>query len=352
MNENRIVGRIYKEREYVSSRDPYDEYESYIEILYDLAIRNKKVIKLIKKLEILNKLEDTYPYLTDFSIYSFSDEFTDDIKKKYIEISVLEPEIFEIKLIELINVKKDMQFRENWVEELQDSSEFNEKEFIHPVAGNELDINKYKYKSEDISFENSVSLNEGNVRFLRNELRHVLEEEFLIYSNDELIDSKGNELFCFSLSFNSNEIVEDLIEKKFRKYGTSFKKGNFLDYFFVYDYYQIKLKQYLKRKEVINQFIEEKKEEISFIENSSDYTRNEKDSLKKDIKNEIEKELDGFISEPRLNKTHKDYVFNQKEFIKSGINSNTASKYYQNISNLIKELEYKKILLQLEEQLY
>ena len=49
-------------------------------------------------------------------------------------------------------------------------------------------------------------------------------------------------------------------------------------------------------------------------------------------------------STPTTNKTSNYYIFNEKDFLKSGINKNTALTYYHWISPYIDKMKYKDII--------
>lgn len=158
------------------------------------------------------------------------------------------------------------------------------------------------------------------------------------------------------LRFSSNHLIIykeaiKFIEDFFKLNDETMKKQKTLaDAFFCYDYYKYRLEQVIKENEEAklknsnNIFLQEALSDIVNIDNNKFITAQEKNKNKSEYIKIKEIEEIKLKSTPSTNKTSNYYIFNEKDFLKSGINKNTALTYYQWISPYIDKMKYKDII--------
>ena len=158
--------------------------------------------------------------------------------------------------------------------------------------------------------------------------RKLYTENILNFSSNHLFLPKEL-LRVLETLFNINE--KKLINKKY-----------LADCFFCYDYYIFRVNQVEKKNKKTqllnknNPKIRELKESITLEKHKNNLNNN----AIKDYKNQIQNEMLKKKRLPTLNKKSKYFVFEEKDFKKSGINQSTALRYFQWISPYIKELKY------------
>jgi len=146
---------------------------------------------------------------------------------------------------------------------------------------------------------------------------------------DHILKFSSNHLILYK---QINQFVKDL----FKDSQVKVKKQIALsDAFFCYDYYNYRLEEVRrenqKRQEhnLENVILQIAIDEIELINNHSFITYSEKKKEAIPFKEVIKAETINPVEEPTLNKTSKSYTFSERNFKKSGINSDTALKYYQ-----------------------
>lgn len=156
--------------------------------------------------------------------------------------------------------------------------------------------------------------------------------------------------------FSSNHLLLPIQSKKFLetffKIDKKYLRSNKIisHCFFCYDYYMFRINEVetinKKNNDIndTNNFIIEYKENISNIRECTHLTDKEKNDEIESFKLKIKDELIPRQNIPTLNKKSINYIFDEKEFKKSGINRNTALSYYQWISSFIKDYNYMDII--------
>lgn len=219
-------------------------------IVFEMAIRNKKVIEIINKLKYIKELKNKYPYLQGH-IYLFpfiEDEekdpytVTKELEREYISIAEQEISVFKNELEFSIDTDFSDNYNENWSNDMtNDGIDISD----YDVATDEL-IFEYKIKNpKKKTIVDSNNLDFGKLNIIVEYLENKLKYEYFIYpegyheglnknSYEEVIklDSIEEDIF------KDNEITEDIkvALEKFRALKPTHTK-EIADMFYIYDYY-------------------------------------------------------------------------------------------------------------------
>lgn len=367
----------------------FEDYELINNFIYECIIRTEAV----KKLGI--KYDYCYKKYNDIANFIDLEQYREEcIKEVYDNIDIVYQECIQNKEIEICEFRNDSDYSEQvlfedalqYVKKQQYSLFYNEEfELINE------DLKTFKNKKNvPLKKENKHELYELSC-YLDSTLSEIEEvvknifyldtsKQFMEYENssssslyikreyketyyietrvdkDNRTISKTikylpkrklyiNDIFEFSsnhliLPVESNKLLETFF-KIDKKYIRSSKI--IADCFFCYDYYNFRVAEVKNKNDKIvlrnkdNYKIIELQHDIKLEENKGYY----KDNTKiKNWKKEIEDEKIKKECMPTLNKTKEYFVFKEKYFQESGINENTALRYYQWISPFIKNYNY------------
>ena len=371
----------------------FEDFELLNNAVYEMAIRTKEVKELFK---IYNFCESSIDKIKKFVV---SNKYDEQIKKKeqIINTEILPNEInMEYKTpeenfqIELKRFESNLLLNKD--DELYklltlDLDIFKEKIGIFPLE--EKTINEMEEASSKLSTL-SYTIYEiiqkeyyidffGNIETKKQEkveydesiatslyIKREFKDNYYI---ETVIDADNNKLTktmypltkrkLFTdhiLRFSSNHLIFyketiKFIEKFFKVNDETLKKQKTLaDAFFCYDYYRYRLEQVNRKnkeaelKNSNNIFLQEALFNMSKIDNNKSISAQQKNEGKSEYIKTKEREEIKLKSTPSINKTSNYYIFNEKDFLKSGINKNTALTYYQWISPYIDDMKYKDII--------
>ncbi|WP_323586111.1 hypothetical protein [Aliarcobacter butzleri] len=371
----------------------FEDFELLNNAVYEMAIRTKEVKELFK---IYNFCESSIDKIKKFVV---SNKYDEQIKKKeqIINTEILPNEInMEYKTPEenfQIELKR---FESNLLLNKDDElyklltlnlDIFKEKIGIFPLE--EKTINEMEEASSKLStllytiyeiiqkeyyidfFENIETKKHEKVEYDESIATSLyIKREFKDnYYIETVIDADNNKLTktmypltkrkLFTdhiLRFSSNHLIFykeiiKFIEKFFKVNDKTMKKQKTLaDAFFCYDYYRYRLEQVNRKnkeaelKNSNNIFLQEALFNMSKIDNNKSISAQQKNEGKSEYIKTKEREEIKLKSTPSINKTSNYYIFNEKDFLKSGINKNTALTYYQWISPYIDDMKYKDII--------
>lgn len=371
----------------------FEDFELLNNAVYEMAIRTKEVKELFK---IYNFCESSIDKIKKFVA---SNKYDEQIKKKeqIINTEILPNEInMEYKTpeenfqIELKRFESNLLLNKD--DELYklltlDLDIFKEKIGIFPLE--EKTINEMEEASSKLStllytiyeiiqkeyyidfFGNIETKKHEKVEYEESDttslyIKREFEDNYYI---ETVIDADNNKLTktmypltkrkLFTdhiLRFSSNHLIFyketiKFIEKFFKVNDETMKKQKTLaDAFFCYDYYNCRLEQVIKENKEIelknsnNIFLQEALFNMSKIDNNKSMSAQQKNEEKTAYKEIEEREKIKLKSTPTTNKTSNYYIFNEKDFLKSGINKNTALTYYHWISPYIDKMKYKDII--------
>jgi hypothetical protein len=371
----------------------FEDFELLNNAVYEMAIRTKEVKELFK---IYNFCESSIDKIKKFVA---SNKYDEQIKKKeqIINTEILPNEInMEYKTpeenfqIELKRFESNLLLNKD--DELYklltlDLDIFKEKIGIFPLE--EKTINEMEEASSKLStllytiyeiiqkeyyidfFGNIETKKHEKVEYEESDttslyIKREFEDNYYI---ETVIDADNNKLTktmypltkrkLFKdhiLRFSSNHLIFyketiKFIEKFFKVNDETMKKQKTLaDAFFCYDYYNYRLEQVIKKnketelKNSNNIFLQEALFNMSKIDNNKSMSAQQKNEEKTAYKEIEEREKIKLKSTPTTNKTSNYYIFNEKDFLKSGINKNTALTYYHWISPYIDKMKYKDII--------
>ena len=371
----------------------FEDFELLNNAVYEMAIRTKEVKELFK---IYNFCESSIDKIKKFVV---SNKYDEQIKKKeqIINTEILPNEInMEYKTpeenfqIELKRFESNLLLNKD--DELYkllslDLDIFKEKIGIFPLE--EKTINEMEEASSKLStlsytiyeiiqkeyyidfFGNIETKKQEKVEYEESDttslyIKREFEDNYYI---ETVIDADNNKLTktmypltkrkLFTdhiLRFSSNHLIIykeaiKFIEDFFKLNDEKMKKQKALaDAFFCYDYYNYRLEQVIKEnkktelKNSNNIFLQEALFNMSKIDNNKSMSAQQKNKEKSEYIKTKEREEIKLKSTPSINKTSNYYIFNEKDFLKSGINKNTALTYYQWISPYIDDMKYKDII--------
>lgn len=371
----------------------FEDFELLNNAVYEMAIRTKEVKELFK---IYNFCESSIDKIKKFVV---SNKYDEQIKKKeqIINTEILPNEInMEYKTpeenfqIELKRFESNLLLNKD--DELYkllslDLDIFKEKIGIFPLE--EKTINEMEEASSKLStllytiyeiiqkeyyidfFGNIETKKHEKVEYEESDttslyIKREFEDNYYI---ETVIDADNNKLTktmypltkrkLFTdhiLRFSSNHLIIykeaiKFIEDFFKLNDEKMKKQKALaDAFFCYDYYNYRLEQVIKEnkktelKNSNNIFLQEALFNMSKIDNNKSMSAQQKNEGKSEYIKTKEREEIKLKSTPSINKTSNYYIFNEKDFLKSGINKNTALTYYQWISPYIDYMKYKDII--------
>ena len=373
--------------------EAFEDFELLNNAVYEMAIRTKEVKELFK---IYNFCESSTDKITKFKS---SNKYKKQIKEKEqtINTEILPNEInMEYKTpeenfqIELKRFESNLLLNKN--DELYklltlDLDIFKEKIGIFPLE--EKTINEMEEVSSKLStllytiyeiIQKEYYIDFfGNIETKRQEkveyeesmatslyIKREFEDNYYI---ETVIDTDNNKLTktmypltkrkLFTdhiLRFSSNHLIFykeaiKLLEDFFKMKEMKIKKQKALaDAFFCFDYYKYRL----EKVNNYNKKAEERNSKNIVLEEANDYIEEIKANtfLLPEEKNQEIKEYEEIIKNetikkkeiPAINKKSKYYIFKEKNFLKSGINENTALSYYQWISPYIDNYKYKNII--------
>lgn len=373
--------------------EAFEDFELLNNAVYEMAIRTKEVKELFK---IYNFCESSTDKITKFKS---SNKYKKQIKEKEqtINTEILPNEInMEYKTpeenfqIELKRFESNLLLNKD--DELYklltlDLDIFKEKIGIFPLE--EKTINEMEEVSSKLStllytiyeiIQKEYYIDFfGNIETKRQEkveyeesmatslyIKREFEDNYYI---ETVIDTDNNKLTktmypltkrkLFTdhiLRFSSNHLIFykeaiKLLEDFFKMKEMKIKKQKALaDAFFCFDYYKYRL----EKVNNYNKKAEERNSKNIVLEEANDYIEKIKANtfLLPEEKNQEIKEYEEIIKNetikkkeiPAINKKSKYYIFKEKNFLKSGINENTALSYYQWISPYIDNYKYKNII--------
>ena len=371
----------------------FEDFELLNNAVYEMAIRTKEVKELFK---IYNFCESSIDKIKKFVV---SNKYDEQIKKKeqIINTEILPNEInMEYKTPEenfQIELKR---FESNLLLNKDDElyklltlnlDIFKEKIGIFPLE--EKTINEMEEASSKLStlsytiyeiiqkeyyidfFGNIETKKQEKVEYEESDttslyIKREFEDNYYI---ETVIDADNNKLTktmypltkrkLFTdhiLRFSSNHLIIykeaiKFIEDFFKLNDEKMKKQKALaDAFFCYDYYKYRLEQVNRKnkeaelKNSNNILLQEALYYMSEIDNDKFMNAQQKNEGKSEYIKIQEREEIKLKSTPSINKTSNYYIFNEKDFLKSGINKNTALTYYQWISPYIDDMKYKDII--------
>ena len=371
----------------------FEDFELLNNAVYEMAIRTKEVKELFK---IYNFCESSIDKIKKFVA---SNKYDEQIKKKeqIINTEILPNEInMEYKTpeenfqIELKRFESNLLLNKD--DELYklltlDLDIFKEKIGIFPLE--EKTINEMEEASSKLStllytiyeiiqkeyyidfFGNIETKKQEKVEYEESDttslyIKREFEDNYYI---ETVIDADNNKLTktmypltkrkLFTdhiLRFSSNHLIIykeaiKFIEDFFKLNDEKMKKQKALaDAFFCYDYYKYRLEQVNRKnkeaelKNSNNILLQEALYYMSEIDNDKFMNAQQKNEGKSEYIKIQEREEIKLKSTPSINKTSNYYIFNEKDFLKSGINKNTALTYYQWISPYIDDMKYKDII--------
>lgn len=372
--------------------EDFEDFELLNNAVYEMAIRTKEVKELfkiynfcqssidkIKKFVASNKCKKEIEKKEQIYTSSLPDELNMEyntpeenfeIELKRFESNLLldkDSELYKVLTLELDSFKEKIgifPLEEKTINEMEEASsklstlsytiyEIIQKEYYIDFFGN-IETKK----QEKVEYEESMATS----LYIRREF----EDDYYI---ETVIDADNNKLTktmypltkrkLFTdhvLRFSSNHLIIykeaiKFIEDFFKIDDIKIKKQKALaDAFFCYDYYEYRIEQVIRENEEAelknsnNMLLQEALSNIVKIDNDKFMTAQQKNKEKNEYIKIKEREEIKLKSTPTTNKTSNYYIFNEKDFLKSGINKNTASTYYQWISPYIDSMKYKDII--------
>lgn len=237
------------------------EFNSYL--MFEMAIRNDDVIKILDKLNFLEKLKDEYPYLesidciiakpinnnfecdnTELKIIDADEkdfpQLSTDLEKTYKYICELPLLEFKNELNFLIDNIYSDNFNKNHLEDME-----NDNIDIFEITDEE--IKKYKFKNtKGKTYIDEYALSFHKILIIENYLQDKLKFEYFIFPNgypaidnetcnDKIIDKDSGKEFIKKLNSTKDDSAINNIIIEFRKLKPT-EMGKIADFFFIYDY--------------------------------------------------------------------------------------------------------------------
>lgn len=366
----------------------FEDYELINNFIYECIIRTEAV----KKLGI--KYDYCYKKYNDIANSINLDQYIEEqIEKNFNNISISNHECIQNKDTEIFELEND--FYRTKKERFEDALQYVKKE-QYKLFNNEA-FELINEKLEEFKNKNNVSLKKNKHELYElsskldstlSEIKEVLknifyldtDEEFKEYENysfsslyikreyketyyREIIVDKDNKTISKTIKylpkrklylnniieFSSNHLILPIESKKlletFFKIDKKYIKSSKIiaDCFFCYDYYNFRVAE-VKNK---NSKTKISNKESYKIDELQEYIKEEyKKGYFRDMekiqswREEINDELIKEKHKISLNKKSDYFVFKEKYFKESGINENTALRYYQWISPFIKNYNY------------
>lgn len=370
----------------------FEDFELLNNAVYEMAIRTKEVkelfkiynfcessIEKIKKFATSNKCKKqiekkeqiyTFSLPNEINMKSYASKENFEIELKRFESNLLldkDSELYKLLTLDFDIFKEKIgifPLEEKTVEEIEEvSSKLSTLSYtIYEIIQKEYYIDFFENietkKQEKVEYEESIATS----LYIKREF----EDNYYI---ETIIDADNNKLTktmypltkrkLFTdhvLRFSSNHLIIykeaiKFIEDFFKPNDEKMKKQKALaDAFFCYDYYKYRLEQVNRKnkeaelKNSNNILLQEALFYMSEIDNDKFMTAQQKNKEKSEYIKIKEREEIKLKSTPTTNKTSNYYIFNEKDFLKSGINKNTALTYYQWISPYIDNMKYKNII--------
>lgn len=372
--------------------EDFEDFEILNNAVYEMAIRTKEVkelfkiynfcqssIEKIKKFAVSNKCKkqiekkeqictSSLPNEINMEYYTPEEKFKIELKR--FESNLLlnkESELYKLLTLDFDIFKEKIgifPLEEKTVEEIEKaSSKLSTLSYtIYEIIQKEYYIDFFENietkKQEKVEYEESMATS----LYIKREFEDNYYIETIIDAdNNKLTKTKypltKRKLFTdHVLRFSSNHLIIykeaiKFIEDFFKIDDIKIKKQKALaDAFFCYDYYKYRIEQVIREnkeaelKNSNNVFLQEALSDIVKIDNDKFMTAKQKNEKKSEHIQMKKKEEIELKSTPTLNKKSDYYIFNEKDFLKSGINKNTALTYYQWISPYIDSMEYKDII--------
>ncbi len=372
--------------------EDFEDFEILNNAVYEMAIRTKEVkelfkiynfcqssIEKIKKFATSNKCKKqiekkeqiyTFSLPNEINMKSYTPKENFEIELKRFESNLLldkDSELYKLLTLDFDIFKEKIgifPLEEKTVEEIEEvSSKLSTLSYtIYEIIQKEYYIDFFENietkKQEKVEYEESIATS----LYIKREF----EDNYYI---ETIIDADNNKLTktmypltkrkLFTdhiLRFSSNHLIIykeaiKFIEDFFKPNDEKMKKQKALaDAFFCYDYYKYRLEQVNRKnkeaelKNSNNILLQEALFYMSEIDNDKFMTAQQKNKEKSEYIKIKEREEIKLKSTPTTNKTSNYYIFNEKDFLKSGINKNTALTYYQWISPYIDNMKYKNII--------
>lgn len=372
--------------------EDFEDFEILNNAVYEMAIRTKEVkelfkiynfcqssIEKIKKFATSNKCKKqiekkeqiyTFSLPNEINMKSYAPKENFEIELKRFESNLLldkDSELYKLLTLDFDIFKEKIgifPLEEKTVEEIEEvSSKLSTLSYtIYEIIQKEYYIDFFENietkKQEKVEYEESMATS----LYIKREF----EDNYYI---ETIIDADNNKLTktmypltkrkLFTdhiLRFSSNHLIIykeaiKFIEDFFKPNDEKMKKQKALaDAFFCYDYYKYRLEQVNRKnkeaelKNSNNILLQEALFYMSEIDNDKFMTAQQKNKEKSEYIKIKEREEIKLKSTPTTNKTSNYYIFNEKDFLKSGINKNTALTYYQWISPYIDNMKYKNII--------
>jgi len=195
----------------------YQPYELTHCIVYEMAIRNKKVIEIFAKLEYLKKIKELHPYLEETTEKSFNmiDEndtygLTPKEKKIFIKLSEYKLRDLENAIKKLIDYNKSKKYRKNWIADLEDMN-YNEVMWMENII-----LYTYKYDGNiEHDFEDDTKLCGGQLQIIIKALEDDLVNNYLLYPEGYLVNYYGAD----------EDYLHEVENKEKKDIGTTFVDG-------------------------------------------------------------------------------------------------------------------------------
>lgn len=326
---NKYKKQIEKKEQIYTSSLPNEINMEY----YTPEEKFKIELKRFESNLLLNKESELYKLLTlDFNIFKekigifpLEEKTVEEIEEASIKLSTLSYTIYEI-----IQKEYYIDFFENIETKKQEKVEYEESMATSLYIKREFEDNYY---IETIIDADNNKLTKTKYPLTK---RKLFTDHVLRFSSNHLI------IYKEAIKFIEDFFKIDDIKIK--------KQKALADAFFCYDYYKYRIEQVNRKNEEIekrnseNISLKVANENIEIIEKNKDLTSVEKNKEKSEYIQIKKKEEIELKSTPTLRKRSDYYIFNEKDFLKSGINKNTALTYYQWISPYIDSMKYKDII--------
>lgn len=181
--------------------ESFESYELTPCIAYEMAMRNKEVMRILEKLDYIKELQERHPYLTIFTGRFLS--ISDELSNKYKELALKDLNELREILEKAVDKEKTNKYCPDWYDKFDNS--------IDGKQMNGAQINKYIYGDLNIK-DDETQLCDDYLRIIVTELQNDLVSNYRVYPDGYVMNYQGAD----------EDYLHEVNNKKFDNIGTTF----------------------------------------------------------------------------------------------------------------------------------